>query len=104
MNARADSERAAMSSNTISSAGKTVITLDEARGYLSVKIPVHPIFIPKVKARSSAYDAKILSILEKKPLNLTDLSKEMGYKGITQKLRKAVEALCVTGFIEKNTV
>jgi ATP-dependent DNA helicase RecG len=75
--------------------------MDDARGYLSVKIPVHPYFIPKTKARNTAYDAKILSILENKPLNLTDLSKEMGYKGITQKLKKAVEALCVTGLIEK---
>ena len=75
--------------------------MDNARGYLSVKIPVHPYFVPKTKARNSAYDAKILSILENKPLNLTDLSKEMGYKGITQKLRKAVDALFVTGMIEK---
>ena len=75
--------------------------MDDARGYLSVKIPVHPYFIPKTNARNTAYDAKILTILEQKALNLTDLSKEMGYKGITQKLRKAVEALCITGVIEK---
>ncbi len=75
--------------------------MDDARGYLTVKIPVHPYFLPKVKARSSAYEAKILSILEQKPLNLTTLSKELGYKGITERLRKAVEALCRTGMIEK---
>ena len=56
---------------------------------------------PKDEARSSDYYAKILSILEKKPLNLTGLSQEMGYKGITQKLRKAVAALGVAGTIEK---
>ena len=75
--------------------------MDDSRGYLSVRIPVHPYFIPKTKARNTAYDANILSILEQKALNLTDLSKEMGYKGITQKLKKSVEALCITGLIEK---
>ena len=78
-----------------------IFEMDDVRGYLTVIIPVHSYFVPKVKARNTAYDAKILSILENKPLNLTDLSKEMGYKGITQKLRKAVEALCITGMIEK---
>ena len=38
---------------------------------------------------------------EKDMAQLADLTKKMGYKGITQKLKKAVEALCVTGLIEK---
>ena len=75
--------------------------MDDARGYLTVRIPVHQYFAPKVKASDSVYTAKILSILERKPLNLTDLSKEMGYRGITQKLKKAVDSLCATGMIEK---
>ncbi|MBP5230501.1 MAG: putative DNA binding domain-containing protein [Clostridia bacterium] len=81
--------------------GMPSFEMDDARDYLAVKIPVHPYFVPKVQARSAAYDEKILYILEKKPLNLTDLSKEMGYRGITGKLRKAVEGLCATGRIEK---
>lgn len=81
--------------------GMPEFEMDATRGYLTVRIPVHPYFAPKDEARSSDYNAKILSILEKKPLNLTGLSQEMGYKGITQKLRKAVAALCVAGTIEK---
>lgn len=81
--------------------GMPSFEMDDARGYLTVKIPVHAYFAPKVKNRSSAYDERILSIIEKKPLNLTGLSKEMGYKGITQRLRNAVDGLCVTGMIEK---
>ncbi len=75
--------------------------MDDARGYLTVRLPVHPYFAPKVKAGDGAYNAKILSALESRPLNLTDLSKEMGYRGITKKLKKAVDALCATGKIEK---
>ena len=75
--------------------------MDAERGYLTVIIPVHSWFLPKGKDRNTEYDGKILSALEHKALNLTDLSKEMGYKGITQKLKKTVESLCKTGMIEK---
>ena len=78
-----------------------IFEMDSARGYLTVKIPVHSYFLPKDKTRSSEYDNRILAILERKPLNLTDLSREMGYKGITKKLKEATEALFKTGVIEK---
>ncbi len=78
-----------------------IFEMDAARGYLTVKIPLHPYFLPKTKSRDNGYDEKIIEILEAKALNLTDLSKAMGYKGITQKLKKAVEALCKIGAIEK---
>lgn len=73
--------------------------MDADRGYLTVVIPIHPYFLPKKK--NCAYEEKILTALAERPLNLTDLAKEMGYKGITQKLKKAVESLLKMGKIEK---
>ncbi len=75
--------------------------MDADRGYLTVKIPVHPFFLNKADAKSREYDARILSVLGNRELNLTDLAKEMGYKGITKKLNKAVGGLCKTGTLEK---
>ena len=66
------------------------------RDYLSVTIPVHDYFISGKKAVSSVYAEKILDILKDNPLTLTELSKAMGYKGITRKLRKAVDELIIT--------
>ncbi len=81
--------------------GMPTFEMDENRGYLSVKIPVHPYFIPKGVEKMTEYQEKILSVLDPKALNLTDLSKAMGYKGITQKLKANVEALWKSGRIEK---
>ena len=75
--------------------------MDQDRGYLTVIIHVHPYFIPKSQARSNEYVSRICTILKEKELNLTDLSKEMGYKGITQKLKNTIDNLCKTGAIEK---
>ena len=75
--------------------------MDPERGYLTVKIPVHPIFLPKTNLRDIEYENKILAVLENKGLSLTEISEEMGYKGITQKLRSSVEALCRAGSIER---
>lgn len=73
--------------------------MDENRGYLSVSIPVHSYFLPAGK--KSEYDATVLSVLSEEPLNLTDLAKKMGYKGITAKLKKTVEVLLKSGQVEK---
>lgn len=70
--------------------------MNSDRDYLSVTIPVHDYFISGKKAVSSVYAEKILDILKDNPLTLTELSKAMGYKGITRKLRKAVDELIIT--------
>lgn len=75
--------------------------MDPERAYLTVKIPVHPYFLPKDKARDSGYEDRIISILENSDLSLTEIAKEMGYKGITQKLKRTLETLCRTGKVEK---
>ena len=73
--------------------------MDDMRGYLTVVIHVHPYFIPQ--KTNTDYENKILTILSKQALNLTDLAREMGYKGITRKLKLTVEQLLRTGAIEK---
>ncbi|MCR5782236.1 MAG: putative DNA binding domain-containing protein [Clostridia bacterium] len=78
-----------------------VFEMDPDRAYLTVRIPVHPYFLPEVRPNDSHYENRIISILAEKDLSLTDLSREMGYKGITQKLKRTLESLCKTGVIEK---
>ncbi len=75
--------------------------MDNERDYLTVRLPIHTYFLPKVKEKDLIYNAQILSVLDSGPLSLTDISRAMGYKGITSKLKKAVEALCGSGSIEK---
>lgn len=69
--------------------------MNPERDYLSVTIPVHPCFVKghKKDDRQMAYEEKILSFLSERPMNMTELAKAMGYKGITQKLKRTVEKL-----------
>ena len=76
-----------------------VFEMDAARGYLTVTLPIHPYFLSK--KTTGDYEERILSVLSRKNLNLTNLAKEMGYRGITKKLTKTVEALLKAGRIEK---
>ncbi len=39
------------------------------------------------------YERKIISLLTEKQLSMTELAHEMGYKGITAKLKRTTEAL-----------
>lgn len=75
--------------------------MDEMRSYLSVTIPVHPYFAPKIDRKAQTYENRVIEILEKEPLTLTDLAHAMGYKGISKKLSKTVEAMVLQGRIER---
>ncbi|WP_165173061.1 RNA-binding domain-containing protein [Adlercreutzia sp. ZJ242] len=77
---------------------------DEQRGFLSVVIPAHPAFAPGQKAgceKVRLYEQRILDALEKEDMTLTDLARAMGYKGISKKLSKTVEALEIRGVLER---
>ena len=82
--------------------------MDEARGYLSVSIPVHPAFATGSGSRAAKkareYEAAILSALEGCDMTLTELARILGYKGISKKLRDSVEALVARGELERATV
>ena len=75
--------------------------MDADRGYLTVIIPVHQYFLKKTDANNSDYDRKILSAVGSRELKLTEIAKEMGYKGIIKKLSNAVSNLYKTNALER---
>lgn len=74
--------------------------MNPERDFLSVTIPVHPYFVKK-DTKKDEYEEKIIDILDKNDLSLTELATAMGYKGITQKLRSTVEKMTAGGRIKK---
>ena len=77
--------------------------MDDNRTYLTVILPIHPHFLPKSDTNSKeiAYRERITSALGNNTLSITELSKAMGYKGITAKLSSTVEKMIISGEIEK---
>lgn len=77
--------------------------MNPERDYLSVIIPINPYFLGGKDrlSKQSEYESRIIAILEKEELNLTELSLAMGYKGITSKLRKSVEHLAAKGVLKR---
>ena len=73
------------------------------RDYLSVTIPVHDYFLAgkSVSDKEAKYSEKILALLGKETLSLTELSDRMGYKGITAKLKRTVSELVEQGKIRQ---
>ncbi|HAG05202.1 MAG TPA: AAA family ATPase [Lachnospiraceae bacterium] len=71
------------------------------RDYLSVTIPIHSYFVPKVNEKTKAYEDKIITALKDKPMNLTELAAAMGNKSISKKLSKTVKELIASGAIER---
>lgn len=76
--------------------------MDEQRAYLSVTIKVHPYFSQKTKMdeKKEKYENKLVECLFRKPLSLSELADTMGYKGITKKMRDAVDRMLITGELE----
>ena len=73
--------------------------MNPERDYLSVTIPIHSYFSQQTKktAKELEYESRILSCLSSAPLSLTELTHEMGYKGITAKLRNTLLAMQASG-------
>lgn len=72
-----------------------IFKMDDNRTYLSVTLPIHPYFLPQreVDSKETEYKARILSTLKGKALSKNELSKEMGYKGISAKLSKTIDSM-----------
>lgn len=68
------------------------IKMNPERDYLSVIIPVHSYFKPKV-FEDDEYVQRIMDELKGQALTLTQLAHAMGYKGITAKLRRTIKQL-----------
>ncbi|WP_165247254.1 AlbA family DNA-binding domain-containing protein [Adlercreutzia sp. ZJ141] len=88
--------------------GPLKFQMDEARGYISVSIPVHPAFAVgsggRAAEKAQKYEAAILAALETGDMNLTELARSLGYKGISRRLKTSVETLVARGELEKVTV
>ena len=66
--------------------------MNPERDYLSVILPIHQYF-SEDQSGDAEYERKIISLLTEKQLSMTELAHEMGYKGITAKLKRTTEAL-----------
>ena len=78
---------------------KLEFVMDDERNYLSVVIRSHAHFV-KETPKSSEYETRIINILKKEPMSLTNLAKELGYKGITAKLSKTVNDMKKKGVLK----
>ncbi|MGN1189927.1 MAG: RNA-binding domain-containing protein [Candidatus Ornithospirochaeta sp.] len=77
------------------------IEMDKERQYLSVIIPIHPSFRSKVTKKADDYENKIIEIIEGTPLTITEISKSLGYKGITKRLRVTIDQMVLEGRVDK---
>lgn len=79
-----------------------VFGMDEARGYLTVRIEVHPAFAPQLplpNAREMEYRERVKNALVMGPCSLSELSRALGYKSIPKRLSKTVADLIAEGSI-----
>lgn len=76
-------------------------SMDTERNYLSVIIPVHSYFSNsnKTDEKQTEYEMKIANILMQQSMTLTELSKSLGYKSISKKLRTTVTNMIDEGVI-----
>lgn len=78
--------------------------MDNNRGYLSVTIPVHPAFEPKVSNRRASnqtqLEKRILEVLPDEPVLISELARLLGYKGITKRLRITVDSMLQNGKLQ----
>ncbi len=81
--------------------GYPVFKMDADRQYLSVTIPVHPYFLPKVNEKDKAFKDKILATIGEEIMSYTELASAMGYKGITKKLSVAIDEMLTTGTLRR---
>ena len=78
--------------------------MDEARGFITVRIDVHPAFLPKSTGpdeKELEYRAAIANALKGGPLSLSELSRALGYKSIPKRLSTSVEAMVAAGAVAK---
>ncbi|WP_304937550.1 RNA-binding domain-containing protein [Ileibacterium valens] len=78
------------------------LIMDPERQFLSVVLPIHPVFQnDKGSKKNADYRNKILMLLEEHPDSKTQLALRMGYKGITSKLNREIKTLLLEKKIEQ---
>lgn len=78
--------------------------MDEVRGFLTVRLAVHPAFAPESTGPTReelAYRERIVEALAGGPLSLSELSRAMGYKSIPKRLSRTIEAMASDGSVAK---
>ena len=81
--------------------------MDEQRGFLTVRLAVHPAFSPQTTnkdKRAREYRSRIAQELKAGPLSLSELSRAMGYKAIPKRLSSAVDMMVGSGTIVRISV
>ncbi|MCD8295645.1 MAG: putative DNA binding domain-containing protein [Clostridia bacterium] len=81
--------------------GSPIFKMDPNRQYLSVTIPIHPYFLPKVNEKDKAFKDKILATLGDNVMSYSELAVAMGYKGITKKLSTTIEDMLTNGTLRR---
>ena len=78
-----------------------IFHMDEDRTFLSVIIPIHSYFAEKKTqaTKDEVFVNQIVAILKENTLTITELSKALGYKTISKKLRTSLDEL-----VENNTL
>ena len=67
--------------------------MDDERNYLSVVLPIHSCFAPKVDAKMEKYKKQIKEALRDNAFSLNELAMAMWYKGITKKMSDVVSLM-----------
>lgn len=83
---------------------KPTFRMDETRGFLTVRLEVHPAFLPeppKPNPKEIEYQNKIREALVGGPLTLSELSRAMGYKSIPKRLSNTIEIMSSQGEVAK---
>lgn len=73
--------------------------MDPARSYLSVEIPVHPAFAPTDKQgeKDDDLERQVMAKLQDHTLLMSELSRQLGYKSVSKRLRRVVAAMLDDG-------
>lgn len=74
--------------------------MDPNRGFLTVRLEVHPAFAPKpnkLSAKEVEYRTRIIEALASGPLLLSELSRAMGYKAISKRLTTTLDHMVMEG-------
>lgn len=77
--------------------------MDENRGYLSVKLPVHSDFLPssRVRSNNAQLEEQIMAALARKPMLISELARTLGYKSVSKRLRTTVSSMVLGGTLQR---
>lgn len=78
------------------------IDMDTERRYVSITISINKLFTNDKNIDLTEYEQRVVDSLKRAPLNMTEISKCMGYKFISKKLTDSISKLCDKKIIFKS--